>query len=524
MKPLITSVILILSTTLFGQNKTIYLEPVTINNFGGFQSFAFGTDNSKVLIIGGRLDGLHRRQPWASFDAAGHNNQLFVIDLNTGLLYSSGLTSLPTRLQNQMKSTNMEFIQEGNTLYAFGGYGLDANANHVTFDNLTAIDVPGLIQAIINNQSIGSYFRQYTYPEFKVTGGQIYTIHYQYYLVGGQLFDGVYNPVGPTHGPGFTQAYTNEARRFSITDDGTNLSVQFDTPYQDANLLHKRDYNAVPTYHNGKQAILALSGVFQHNVDLPWTNAVLIDSTSFTEVQNFTQYYNHYHSAKASIYDPGTNKMSYYIFGGIAQYYLLNGSQVQDNDVPFVKTISRLDHLANGTLTETPLTIEMPDYLGAGAEFVPTPSLSTLPNEIIDASHFSGDSVLIGHIIGGIKSSDKNIFFINTGVESETSPVIYKVYLVNTSIGIQEEGLPSSHISPNPSKGVIDLEVKHEQQLEKIVILDVTGRIVTTVESLTLESDGNRVTLDLSSLPKSTYLIQLHFLKGEMETQSLILE
>lgn len=58
----------------------IYIEPMNIIGLGGLQAFAFGQHNGKWLIVGGRLDGLHRRQPFAAFDVAGNNNQLIVID------------------------------------------------------------------------------------------------------------------------------------------------------------------------------------------------------------------------------------------------------------------------------------------------------------------------------------------------------------------------------------------------------------------------------------------------------------
>jgi hypothetical protein len=58
----------------------IYIEPISIPNVSGLQSYAFGQHDGKWLILGGRLDGLHRRQPFAAFDIAGHNTQLIVID------------------------------------------------------------------------------------------------------------------------------------------------------------------------------------------------------------------------------------------------------------------------------------------------------------------------------------------------------------------------------------------------------------------------------------------------------------
>ena len=54
----------------------IHLETISIDGLGGLQAYAFGQHDGKWLIVGGRLDGLHRRQPFAAFDVAGNNNQL----------------------------------------------------------------------------------------------------------------------------------------------------------------------------------------------------------------------------------------------------------------------------------------------------------------------------------------------------------------------------------------------------------------------------------------------------------------
>ena len=128
----------------------VYIEPMNISGLGGLQAYAFGQHNGKWLVFGGRLDGLHRRQPFASFDVAGNNNQLIVIDPVTQQKWSAPLTSLSVGLQEQLSSTNMEFHQVGNYLYVIGGYGYNnASAARKTFDNLTAIDVPSVINAII---------------------------------------------------------------------------------------------------------------------------------------------------------------------------------------------------------------------------------------------------------------------------------------------------------------------------------------------------------------------------------------
>jgi len=157
-------IIIFIVTALFtfiGKNNAqtapfqIAIEPMNISGLGGIQSFAWGQHNGKWLIIGGRLDGLHRRQPFAAFDIAGHNNQLIVIDPVAKQKWSASLTSLPKGLQEQLSSTNMEFHQEGDYLYLIGGYGYsNTSGDHITYPNLSAVDVPAVIHAIINGTTL----------------------------------------------------------------------------------------------------------------------------------------------------------------------------------------------------------------------------------------------------------------------------------------------------------------------------------------------------------------------------------
>ena len=101
----------------------IAIEPMNIDGLGGLQAYAWGQADGKWLVVGGRLDGLHRRQPFAAFDVAGHNTQLIVVDPQTKQKWAAPLSSLSIGLQEQLKSTNMEFYQDGEYLYLIGGYG-----------------------------------------------------------------------------------------------------------------------------------------------------------------------------------------------------------------------------------------------------------------------------------------------------------------------------------------------------------------------------------------------------------------
>ncbi|MBK7883900.1 MAG: T9SS C-terminal target domain-containing protein [Chitinophagaceae bacterium] len=375
------------------------------------------------------------------FDEAGHNAQLFVIDPVAKQQWTASLSSLPTALQEQLKSTNMEFYQSGNYLYLLGGYGYSATlGDHTTFSNLTAVDVPATINAIIANTGFSANLRQITDPQFQVTGGRLEKINNTYYLVGGQKFIGRYNPMGPDHGPGFIQEYTNQIRKFTISDDGTSIKINHLASITDATNLHRRDYNlTAQIMPNGQEGLTAFSGVFQATADLPFLNCVNIDNVQYSVNTAFTQYYNHYQCANFPIYSAKSNEMNTVFFGGIAQYYDNAGILVQDNNVPFVKTIARVSRSTSGTMAEYKLPIEMPALLGAGSEFIPIESLPKYPNGVIKLDVLPMGETLIGYIYGGLSSTDANIFWTNNGTKSNASSQIFKVLLIkNATLGTHD--------------------------------------------------------------------------------------
>ncbi|MBK7964948.1 MAG: hypothetical protein IPK10_06445 [Bacteroidetes bacterium] len=167
MKTTVLSLLIAMSSTVFAQTSpfSVYIEPLNIAGLGGIQSYAYGQHNGKWLIVGGRLDGLHQRQPFASFLASGNNNQIFVVDPLSMQRWTAPISSLPVGLQEQLSSTNMEFFQEGNYLYCIGGYGYSNTAvDHITYPSLIAIDVPAVIDAVVNGSPFTSFFRQVADP------------------------------------------------------------------------------------------------------------------------------------------------------------------------------------------------------------------------------------------------------------------------------------------------------------------------------------------------------------------------
>lgn len=442
-------------------NYTVELLPVSIPNMPGLHSYVHAQHNGKWLLLGGRADGVHARQPFNAFPQAQNNTNIYVVDIATSQVWSAPVTTLPAGIAEQMQSTNMCFYQDSDTLYIAGGYAFSATANdHITFPNLTTIDVPGLINAVIAGTTVAPYLKQITDLKFAVTGGQLGKINNTFYLVGGHKFDGRYNPMG---NPSYTQTYTSQIRKFTVNNSGVQLSyANYDT-ITDAVHLHRRDYNLIPQLFNGNTPGYTISsGVFQTNVDLPYQYPVDITEAGYTPITTFSQKLSNYHSAHASMFDSISNTNYTLFFGGMAQYYYQNGTLVQDNYVPFVKTISLLARYADNTLQEFVLPIEMPGLQGASAEFIPNHLIGHAFSDIIKLNPVADDTILIGHILGGINSTAINAFTNNQTNLTSANTGLYAVRLINNApmnLG-KVEGKNSFDFSmyPNPANGEVTLK------------------------------------------------------------------
>jgi hypothetical protein len=488
-----TSILLILLLanflTTYGQfgAYTVSLKPTTINGLPGLQSFAWGKYNGYWVLIGGRLDGLHRRQPFTAFDVNGNNSSIYVVDPFTQMVYSAPVNQLPMPVSEQLQSTNMQFYQYDSVLYITGGYGYSATAGtHITHPILTALNLPGLINAIQHNNTITPHVRYITDQRLAVTGGHLGKLDSIYLLVCGNRFDGRYNPMG---NPTFTQAYTNQIRKFTIADNGITLSLQNYYAVTDSLNLHRRDYNLTPAIGiNGQDEYTIWTGVFQYQQNLPWLNTVNLQRTGHIVNNGFNQYLSHYHSAYLPMYDSISHLQYTVFFGGISQYYANDsGTVIRNDSVPFVKTISYVKRDANGSLSEHRLQTEMPGFLGAGAEVIPADKIPHYPNEVIRLHDLKNDSVLAGYMVGGINSSARNIFWINNGTQSTANATIYEIWLRKQSptsvIRISDPIRWKVSVYPNPGDSHINilLEAFNPQDWIKIEITDMQGRMILPV-------------------------------------------
>ena len=97
-----TSLILVLYTILpsstYAQVSAITgvsIIPTDIKGIPALQSFAIGVHEGEWLLIGGRTDGLHQRQPFAAFASEDNNTAISVINPVSGLVWTYDLFTLP---------------------------------------------------------------------------------------------------------------------------------------------------------------------------------------------------------------------------------------------------------------------------------------------------------------------------------------------------------------------------------------------------------------------------------------------
>lgn len=516
MKKLSLLIGLILGMSVSAQDSFQYhieLEPVVIPNMPGIHSFAQAQHNGKWLIIGGRLDGVHARQPFNAFPENQNNTSVFVVDPENAQVYSSDVSVLPTNIEEQMQSTNMNFTQIGDTLFFVGGYAYAASAqDHITFPYLTTIDVPGLIDAVINNTDITPYFKQTQDDIFAVTGGYLASLQDTLYLVGGHRFDGRYNPMGHNT---YVQTYVNGIRKFTVNNTGAQPTFGNYSEIIDPVHLRRRDYNLVPQiFPDGTEGYMISSGVFQQNVDLPFLYPVDIDQNGYYPNTSFNQYLSNYHSANLALHHADSNEMHALFFGGMSQYYYDNDSLIEDTQVPFVRTISRVTRYSDGTMVEYQDPSEMPGLKGSSAEFIVNPDLPQNDYEVIHLDQITDDTIVAGYIVGGILSPELNPFSNNnTGVTSADTTV-YRVKLIfDETLDVDQlDGKNPYEFSvyPNPSRNKINIAFDLDKAADvDYFITNMSGQIVKQGSFDKAASGHNDFSIKLKQIPAQPLVITL---------------
>jgi hypothetical protein len=266
--------------------------------------------------------------------------------------------------------------------------------------------------------------------------------------------------------------------------EGDVLTVSNFQSTADPILLRRRDFNLLPQiFPNGTEGFTISSGVFQINADLPFLYPVDIDNDGHEPIQEFNQYLSNYHSAHACLYAAGDNKMHNLFFGGISQYYCSNGALIQDDNVPFVRTISRMTRYNDGSLQEFQLSPEMPALAGASAEFIINQALPLTAHGVIQLDQISADTRLIGHVVGGLLSTALNPFTTNDVALTSANHTIYEIKLVrNPDVQVAEINGSNPYafeVFLNPVDAHIGLNFKVPKMMQvDFYLTDLSGKLL----------------------------------------------
>lgn len=435
-------------------------------NRPSLHSFVAGEHEGQWVIIGGLSNGLHGFDvDRPSIPERFQNADVWVIDpmsktsWNRSLLPGQADSGLSNEQLLSITSANAQFEQLGDRLYVAGGFGDDDVVDPTsrdTFSNLTAFDLPGLVDWTKGGAGTATeHIRQISDPLFKVTGGDMYAIDGKMHLVFGQDFN------QPYQGNSFNGEYTKQVRTFTIQDDGTTLGFTELQSTIPEDHFRRRDLNVYPTIQNNgdtlEQGITVLSGVFTETRGA-WTVPVEIDAdgnptqidfgkdplNTNNELDNdtrvFKQGMNNYHSAKLGLFSEATGDMHELLFGGITlqEYNPSNPNAdangfVTDTRLPNTSQISSVIRHDDGTYEQhflgsypellTDEATPRPMRFGSNAEFFVADGIPTYENGVLNLDDLPAGETTVGYIYGGIITNAPHVFGNPTALSSASGEI-----------------------------------------------------------------------------------------------------
>jgi hypothetical protein len=340
-----------------GPPYTIQLQEFVNPNLPDLHSYTHAVYEDKIVMIGGRTNGLHGQT--YSFYQANSNKNVYVIDTKKwGDPASWKVHSLPdTKISmpgvntQQFRANNAQFFTEDSVLYIVGGMlnsnvptrlkdskdpskGVQMVTNVKSTDGaapsgpktlalMTAVNLPSLINTVMNKTPMpANSIRQAHDTGFAVTGGELSLIDSTVYLVFGWNF---YFTTPPTP----QDLYSHQVRTFTYKDNGTTLTTspvtvcatcqdKYADNRADSGNFRRRDgtMSAVIDPADGSQALLYYSGVFK-NGDVNFDSPVWIGKSSAAEDTGFVMRSNVYTCQAVPVYSASRKEFYASLLGGM---------------------------------------------------------------------------------------------------------------------------------------------------------------------------------------------------------------
>jgi len=429
---------------------SITLQGFSISGFPGVHSAVVAGTPDKLLVFGGRRNGLHgfpgghQAQAGPAFPTTEANDTIYALNLTTKtLLGSASVGTLPAKIANQMKATNLQYEMRNGWLYVMGGYGPGPQGSLTTLGYVTVINFDALATAVINNQPLNAAFAaanivQFDHPALAITGGDLKLLPDgaqgpMFVLAFGQQYDGQYTPGGGL----VNQNYADGVRvfQFAGTDKPTGITFVNSIPnppgtqMDPENQFHRRDLTMEASVDaSGNRRLVAYGGVFKGGRFEGFLNPVFVNSATNTVTvtanTTTTQLMSQYDTAAIQLYDNVAKIIYTTLLGGISQYYWDSTTNSLKRDpvdiakgidgLPFINTVSTLKMpTSNDTGSQ---------YLHVGQTF--PPSGGTLP------MCSSGTGPLIQAPLGGAETK----FVIASGVQQVTPGVVTLNSITSTSV------------------------------------------------------------------------------------------
>lgn len=513
-------------------------EPVIGETVPGFHSFAFAEYGSKWVFIGGRTNGMHGVNVNDGFPTEYSNNRVVVLDTTDWQWSYASLSQLPIAVADPLRSTNMQHYQKGDTLFMIGGYGWDSlQEKYSTFATLTAINLPGIIQAVENGDSIYHNIRQITDTNLAVCGGELNSIDNTFYLVMGHKFDGRY--ADPPNSLFFTQRYTDAIRKFNIVNTPDTLAIANFTELVDTNNYHRRDLNVVKLKYDNGDKLVAMGGVFQKTANLPFTSPVVISADSVKTYTNFTQHYNQYTTGHFVI--DSNDGFIVVLLGGMGTHMYEQESPWSEQNIEYDSLVpfttenvqygfGNFGPTYPGYVSVSPgqfqgwdgyVATELPGYLGSNSKFIAdkagvvyNPAKEAFNSNLLDQFGWYPSRVFVGYLFGGIRGTQPN------NAVSSANDTIYRVYYRNMNIMSVKEVLPTAQIKnlyPNPANDntVLQLAVSKPQQIT-VSIIATNGALQQVAYTGKAAVGSQNISLDTAQLAAGLYFVSIHTPEGLM--------
>jgi hypothetical protein len=395
------------------------------------QSFSFAQWKGRWVFIGGRISGYHGAGGGsAEFLRADANRDVWVIDttVNPARTYRAAVAQLPPRLaavRAQWTSTGQLYFQDAEKLYICGGYGQDENVKWSTFDVISRVSLPDLIEGVIHGRLPVESISFSRSPLVQSTGGGLTKLPDGYfYLVMGHSFQGSYTAFegqGEHNSAVASQTYLNEIRKLSIkTKADGSLNVALVESFHDEIEFHRRDLNVVQFLSHAGVGFAAYGGVFTPETQLSYSKPIFVVAGSQPFVDSaFDQRMNAYTCAVLTMYSEAAKTMYTSFFGGISRFawnplervYEENpraGSKTSSTYLDGLQWSDQISTIQKGEAETIEIvhSRSLPGFIGTGAVFIPASELARAHQgtDILAFDTLRQTRTFVGYIYGGIRA------------------------------------------------------------------------------------------------------------------------